>query len=107
MPGDVVCSASSHCSKAAWSPKRWTGRSDGEVTGSSCFTGTTVGYRPGVGRERIPGPSAVWLVRHGESVGNLADAQAHDQGPGRLELHVRDPRVPPSENRRPPAPAPR
>ena len=24
---------------------------------------------------RIAGPSALWLVRHGESVGNVADAQ--------------------------------
>jgi broad specificity phosphatase PhoE len=36
----------------------------------------------------------VWLVRHGESVGNVADAQAHEQGAGRLQLDVRDPDVP-------------
>jgi broad specificity phosphatase PhoE len=36
-------------------------------------------------------------VRHGESVGNLADAQAHEQGAGRLQLDVRDPDVPLSE----------
>ncbi|MGY1601382.1 histidine phosphatase family protein [Geodermatophilus sp. SYSU D00815] len=42
----------------------------------------------------MPGPSAVWLVRHGESVGNLADAHAHEQGSGRLDLDVRDPDVP-------------
>jgi 2,3-bisphosphoglycerate-dependent phosphoglycerate mutase len=41
-----------------------------------------------------PGPIALWLVRHGESMGNLADAQAHEQGSGRLELDVRDPDVP-------------
>jgi broad specificity phosphatase PhoE len=41
-----------------------------------------------------PGPSALWLVRHGESQGNLADAQAHESGAGRLELDVRDPDVP-------------
>jgi probable phosphoglycerate mutase len=41
-----------------------------------------------------PGPSALWLVRHGESMGNLADAQAHADGSGRLELDVRDPDVP-------------
>jgi probable phosphoglycerate mutase len=41
-----------------------------------------------------PGPTALWLVRHGESMGNLADAQAHEQGSGRLELDVRDPDVP-------------
>ncbi|MQA33621.1 histidine phosphatase family protein [Modestobacter roseus] len=42
---------------------------------------------------QTPGPSALWLVRHGESVGNLADAQAHETGSGRLELDVRDPDV--------------
>jgi probable phosphoglycerate mutase len=41
-----------------------------------------------------PGPTALWLVRHGESLGNLADAQAHRSGSGRLELDVRDPDVP-------------
>jgi probable phosphoglycerate mutase len=40
-----------------------------------------------------PGPTALWLVRHGESLGNLADAQAHASGSGRLELDVRDPDV--------------
>src|SRR4051812_8902556 len=50
-----------------------------------------------VGGERVPGPSAVWLVRHGESVGNVADAQAHEHGAGRLQLDVRDPDVPLSE----------
>jgi broad specificity phosphatase PhoE len=43
---------------------------------------------------QAPGPSALWLVRHGESLGNLADAQAHASGSGRLELDVRDPDVP-------------
>jgi probable phosphoglycerate mutase len=43
---------------------------------------------------QAPGPTALWLVRHGESMGNLADAQAHEQGSGRLELDVRDPDVP-------------
>jgi broad specificity phosphatase PhoE len=42
-------------------------------------------------------PSAIWLVRHGESVGNLADAAAHEHGAGRLKLDVRDPDVPLSE----------
>jgi broad specificity phosphatase PhoE len=41
-----------------------------------------------------PGPTALWLVRHGESMGNLADAQAHEHGTGRLALDVRDPDVP-------------
>ena len=39
----------------------------------------------------------MWLVRHGESVGNVADAEAHEQGAGRLQLDVRDPDVPLSE----------
>jgi probable phosphoglycerate mutase len=43
---------------------------------------------------QAPGPTALWLVRHGESMGNLADAQAHASGSGRLELDVRDPDVP-------------
>ena len=42
---------------------------------------------------REPGPSAVWLVRHAESMGNVADARAHESGAGRLELDVRDPDV--------------
>ncbi len=42
---------------------------------------------------RRPGPAALWLVRHGESLGNLADASAHASGAGRLELDVRDPDV--------------
>jgi len=49
---------------------------------------------------RVPGPSAVWLVRHGESEGNLADAQAHHAGAGRLHLDVRDPDVPLSDTGR-------
>ena len=43
---------------------------------------------------RSPGPQALWLVRHGESLGNVADAQAHASGSGRLDLDVRDPDVP-------------
>jgi broad specificity phosphatase PhoE len=42
---------------------------------------------------REPGPSALWLVRHGESMGNVADAQAHETGADRLDLDVRDPDV--------------
>src|SRR4051794_12806430 len=52
--------------------------------------GATVG-------DRMPGPSAVWLVRHAESMGNVADARAHEQGAGRLTLDVRDPDVALSE----------
>ena len=50
--------------------------------------------------EREPGPSLIWLVRHGESMGNLADAHAHESGAGRLELDVRDPDVPLSDTGR-------
>ena len=46
---------------------------------------------------REPGPSVVWLVRHGESMGNLADAHAQQSGAGRLDLDVRDPDVQLSE----------
>jgi broad specificity phosphatase PhoE len=42
---------------------------------------------------RGPGPDVLWLVRHGESLGNVADAEAHASGAGRLELDVRDPDV--------------
>jgi broad specificity phosphatase PhoE len=51
-------------------------------------------------RWRVPGPSAIWLVRHGESVGNVADARAQETGSGRLELDVRDPDVPLSDTGR-------
>ena len=49
---------------------------------------------------RGPGPQVLWLVRHGESVGNLADARARAAGAGRLELDVRDPDVPLSDTGR-------
>jgi broad specificity phosphatase PhoE len=42
---------------------------------------------------RRPGPAVLWLVRHGESLGNVADARAHASGAGRLQLDVRDPDV--------------
>jgi broad specificity phosphatase PhoE len=44
--------------------------------------------------DRVPGPSVLWLVRHAESLGNVADARAHEAGAGRLALDVRDPDVP-------------
>ena len=50
--------------------------------------------------DREPGPSVLWLVRHGESMGNVADAQAQQAGAGRLELDVRDPDVPLSDTGR-------
>jgi broad specificity phosphatase PhoE len=42
----------------------------------------------------IPGPAALWLVRHAESQGNLADVQASAAGAARLDLDVRDPDTP-------------
>jgi broad specificity phosphatase PhoE len=48
----------------------------------------------------VRGPSAIWLVRHGESQGNLADARAHRAGAARLQLDVRDPDVPLSDTGR-------
>jgi broad specificity phosphatase PhoE len=50
--------------------------------------------------DREPKPSVIWLVRHGESMGNVADAQAQEAGAGRLELDVRDPDVPLSDTGR-------
>ena len=41
-----------------------------------------------------PGPAALWLVRHGESQGNLADARAAETGADRLDLDIRNPDVP-------------
>jgi broad specificity phosphatase PhoE len=49
---------------------------------------------------REPGPSVLWLVRHGESMGNVADAHAQRAGAGRLELDIRDPDVPLSDTGR-------
>ena len=73
----------------------------------SGFAVSLPGYGPpdGAGRRGLdggrgeamahgPGPTALWVVRHGESLGNLADAQAHASGAGRLQLDVRDPDVP-------------
>ena len=48
----------------------------------------------------ISGPSALWLVRHAESQGNVADASAARSGSGRLQLDVRDPDVPLSDTGR-------
>jgi broad specificity phosphatase PhoE len=36
------------------------------------------------------GPATLTLIRHGESLGNLADAAAQDRGVDRLDLDVRD-----------------
>ena len=43
---------------------------------------------------RPAGPTQLWLVRHGESQGNLADDRARELGVERLDLQVRDPDVP-------------
>jgi broad specificity phosphatase PhoE len=48
----------------------------------------------------IPGPSALWLVRHGESQGNVSAAHAGETGAPRLQLDVRDPDVPLSDTGR-------
>ncbi|WP_245161077.1 histidine phosphatase family protein [Blastococcus sp. CT_GayMR16] len=50
--------------------------------------------------DREPSPSVLWLVRHGESMGNVADANAQKAGAGRLDLDIRDPDVPLSDNGR-------
>jgi broad specificity phosphatase PhoE len=50
--------------------------------------------------DREPVPSVLWLVRHGESLGNVADARAHESGADRLDLDVRDPDVPLSDTGR-------
>jgi broad specificity phosphatase PhoE len=39
------------------------------------------------------GPQTLWLVRHAESQGNLADRKAQDAGAGTLDLDIRDPDV--------------
>ena len=44
------------------------------------------------------GPAVLVLVRHGESVGNLAAAAAGRKGLARLELEYRDPDTPLSDN---------
>ena len=37
-----------------------------------------------------PGPARLVLVRHAESLGNVADRDARERGDSRLDLHVRD-----------------
>src|SRR6185436_8464519 len=43
------------------------------------------------------GPAELVLVRHGESLGNVADREARELGRGRLALDLRDPDVELSE----------
>jgi broad specificity phosphatase PhoE len=62
--------------------------------------GRDVGRRGWGVSDRGPGPLVVWLVRHGESMGNVADANAQKSGAGRLELDIRDPDVPLSDTGR-------
>lgn len=49
---------------------------------------------------RLRAPQRLVLVRHGESIGNVADRQAGAAGLGRLELDTRDPDTPLSDNGR-------
>ena len=42
---------------------------------------------------RLGWPDRLWLVRHGESIGNIADRAAREAGAARLDLSVRDPDV--------------
>jgi broad specificity phosphatase PhoE len=44
------------------------------------------------------GPGELWLVRHGESAGNIADSEARDADADRLELSARDADVELSSN---------
>ncbi len=46
------------------------------------------------------GPQSITLVRHGESIGNLADVRAHEQHAEQLDLDLRDADVPLSDNGR-------
>jgi broad specificity phosphatase PhoE len=46
------------------------------------------------------GPASITLVRHGESIGNVADARAHDDHAEALDLDLRDADVPLSDNGR-------
>src|SRR3954463_11918937 len=46
------------------------------------------------------GPASITLVRHGESIGNVADAQAQDHHAEALDLDLRDADVPLSDNGR-------
>lgn len=39
-------------------------------------------------------PSVLWIVRHGQSAGNVARDLAHEQGLAKIELHERDVDVP-------------
>jgi len=51
-------------------------------------------------RPQLPLPARLWLVRHAESQGNIADRTAHDEGADRLVLSHRDADMPLSETGR-------
>lgn len=42
-------------------------------------------------------PSRLWIVRHGESAGNVAHALAYERGLGRIDIAQRDVEVPLSD----------
>jgi broad specificity phosphatase PhoE len=54
------------------------------------FLGAGGGYTKVVEPRWTSGPAAIMLVRHGESIGNLADAAARDAHADRLDLDIRD-----------------
>ena len=115
QPGRGRCSASSHASKSglvgeAQHRKVGRQRHAAILRGAGVVQPTVSGGRPRGYRRRRTAASAaategsawatghrarrsLWLVRHGESMGNVADAQAQRRRAGRLELDVRDPDV--------------
>src|SRR4051812_14386993 len=50
-----------------------------------------------MGVESQPWPDALWLVRHGESAGNVAATAAEARGAARIDIATRDMDVPLSE----------
>ena len=46
---------------------------------------------------KSPWPSHLWIVRHGQSAGNVARDQAHAAGLGEIDLDIRDMDVPLSD----------
>ncbi|NJC33375.1 broad specificity phosphatase PhoE [Sphingomonas jejuensis] len=45
-------------------------------------------------KDGATGPSRIWLVRHGESAGNVARDRAHESGLDRIDLAARDVDIP-------------
>jgi broad specificity phosphatase PhoE len=58
------------------------------------FAATISGERGGVPAASADLPESLWLVRHAESEGNLADLRAHQAKAERLELQARDADMP-------------